>query len=277
MGCGSLLTLIAALEVQGHRGARAVYPENTMAGFEYALSVGAHTIELDVGVTKDDRVVVAHDPFVNPELCLGPNGVRIEKPIPIRSLTLAEVRAYDCGSLPNPRFPKQKRMKATMPSLEEVLLFMKEHPRARLNVETKIVPSHPELSPSPDRFAELVVELLVEHGMVERSTVQSFDRRTIIAAKKRAPKLSIAQLTGENAPDFVALAKAIGADIVSPNHLWITKEDVDALHHAGVRVIPWTANDEQSWERLVSIGVDGIITDDPAALIAYLSRARARP
>jgi glycerophosphoryl diester phosphodiesterase len=159
-----------------------------------------------------------------------------------------------------------------MPSLEEVVLLAKKHPTAKLNVETKIVPTQPDLTPKAEPFAELVVEVLSRHGMIERSTVQSFDRRTLIAAKKRAPQLKIAQLTGENAPDFVALVKAIGADILSPNHVWITKEDVDALHRAGVRVIPWTANDEATWQRLVDIGVDGIITDDPQALIAFLKK-----
>jgi glycerophosphoryl diester phosphodiesterase len=259
------------MEVQGHRGARAIFPENSLPAFEYALRVGAHTLELDVGVTKDDQVVVAHDPYVTPELCLAPDGSRLKAPIAIRTLTLEEVQSYDCGSLPNPRFPRQKRIpKTKMPSLEEVVLLAKKHPTARLNVETKIVPSQPDLTPDAQRFAELVVAILAKHGMIERSTVQSFDRRTLIAAKKCAPKLSIAQLTGENAPDFVALVKSIGADILSPNHAWISKEDVDALHRAGVRVIPWTANDEATWARLISIGVDGIITDDPEGLIQYL-------
>jgi glycerophosphoryl diester phosphodiesterase len=214
---------------------------------------------------------------VSPALCLAPGGARLAEPIAIRTLTLEQVQAYDCGSLPNARFPAQRRVpKARMPSLEEVVLLAQKHGKARLNVETKIVPGEPELTPDPERFAELVVEVLSRHGMIERSTVQSFDRRTLIAAKKRAPKLSIAQLTGENAPDFVAAAKAIGADIISPHHAWITKADVDALHRAGVRVIPWTANDEATWARLVSIGVDGIITDDPEALIAYLRRVRRR-
>src|SRR5688572_20870466 len=122
MGYGLLWTLLAmktgTMEVQGHRGARALFPENTLPAFEHALNAGAHTLELDVVVTKDDRVVVSHDPHVNPELCLAPGGARLTKPIAIRSLTLAEVQTYDCGSLPNPRFPKQKRVPNTkMPSL----------------------------------------------------------------------------------------------------------------------------------------------------------------
>jgi glycerophosphoryl diester phosphodiesterase len=266
------------VEVQGHRGARAIYPENTMIGFEYALSAGADVLELDVVVTKDDAVVVTHDPVVNGEICLGANGQRITSPLAIRTLTIEQVRALDCGTLPNPRFPRQKRVpKARIPTLEEVLLLAKKHPKARLNIETKIEPAHPELTPPPDRFAELVVDLVAKHGMIERSVIQSFDRRTLIAAKKRAPKVTTAQLTGENAIDFVAAVKAIGADILSPNHEWITKEDVDALHRAGIRVVPWTANDEATWARLIAIGVDGIITDDPAALKSYLRNKKVPP
>lgn len=281
MHCGLCFTLLAmvtgGLEVQGHRGARARFPENTMAAFRYAADVGVDTLELDVGVTKDDVVVVSHDPLLSPTLCLGPKGQRLTAPVPLRRLTSKQVKSYDCGALPNPRFPDQKRIPgASIPTLEEVVAFAKERPKLRLNIETKIAPGEPELSPPPDRFAALVVGVLKRHDMIERSTVQSFDRRTLIAAKRLAPQLSIAQLTGENLPDLVAAAKAIGADTLSPNHRWITKEDVAALHAAGVRVIPWTANDERSWARLIDLGADGIITDDPEALIGYLKKRKLR-
>lgn len=248
-----------------------------MPAFHHAADVGVDTLELDVGVTKDDRLVVSHEPDLTPALCLDPRGRRLEAPIPLRSLTLAQVRTYDCGGLPNPRFPRQRRVRKTPPpTFEEVVIFAKRRPKLRLNVETKIVPGEPDAAPPPDRFAALVIEVLKRHGMIARSTLQSFDRRTLIAAKRMAPKLSTAQLTGENLPDLVAVAKAIDADILSPNQDWITRQDVNALHDAGVRVIPWTANDEKSWARLIALGVDGIITDDPEALIRYLKRRKLR-
>lgn len=271
-----LAHVLAHMEVQGHRGARAVLPENTLPAFEHAVTAGADTLELDVVVTKDDQVVVTHDPLVNPNLCLGPSGERITTEVPIRTLTLAEVKRFDCGSIPNPRFPRQKTIpKTSMPSLDEVCALA-SRTKVRLNVETKIVPGQPDLTPAPERFAELVAGVLRKHGLIGRTTIQSFDRRTLIAAKKIDPAITIAQLTGENMPDLVAAAKAIGAEIVSPNHEWITKDEVARLHAEKIRVIPWTANDERAWARLVDFGVDGIITDDPAALIAFLEARRAR-
>lgn len=266
-----------SIEVQGHRGARAVLPENTLPAFTRALEVGAHTLELDVLATKDDVLVVGHDPILSPDLCLGPGGARLSGEVRVRALTLAELGAYDCGTLKNPRFPRQQPVpEARMPTLDEVFELVKTSklPAARtvkLNIEAKSVPGQPELAPSPERFAELLVAAFAKSGLLERVTLQSFDHRILRAAKAREKRLVLAALVSDNHVDFVALSKGLGAAIVSPDKLWITKEDVDALHAAGVRVIPWTANTEAEWRRLVELGVDGIITDDPEALIRWLA------
>lgn len=271
-----------AIEVQGHRGARASRPENTLPAFEYALSVGADVLELDLVVTADDRLVVFHDPFINPELCLGPKGAPIKTPPPIRSLSLAEVQAYDCGTLPNPRFPKQERAPgARIPALEQVFELVKNTKHAagkkvRFNIETKSVPALPDLAPPPEKFASLVVTAVKNAGFLDRTVVQSFDHRTLIAAKKLEPRLEIAALISDNFVDHVAVAKSIGAKIVSPDKLWITKDAVKALHDAGIRVIPWTANSTDEWRALIELGVDGIITDDPAGLIEFLRQNKLR-
>jgi glycerophosphoryl diester phosphodiesterase len=270
-----------AIEVQGHRGARAVRPENTLPAFEYALEVGAGVLELDLSVSKDDRLIVVHDQHVSPDLCLGPGGQRISSPGPaIRSLTFAELRVFDCGSLPNPRFPKQKLVPGTkMPALEEVFALVRasKHAaaaRVRFNIETKIVPGLPALSPPPDVFAKLVVDAVRASGFLERTSLQSFDHRVLVAAKKLEPKLELSALISDNFVDHVAIAKSIGARIISPDKQWITKDAVAAMHAAQLRVIPWTANSEEEWETLLEMGVDGIITDDPGALIAFLTSKR---
>jgi glycerophosphoryl diester phosphodiesterase len=270
------------IEVQGHRGARSVFPENTIAAFDYALSIGVDVIELDVGVSKDDRLVVAHDPLINPELCLDPSGGRVQGKIPLRGLTLAEIKRYDCGTLPHPRFPKQKKMKAEMPSLEEVfdLVIGSKHPAAktvRLNIETKSVPSHPELAPPPDVFARLVVDAIDRRHFGDRVVVQAFDHRVLRSVKKIAPKITTATLSGDVFPDYVGMAKSAGVRIVSPNLLWLDSDSVAEIHRAGLRVIPWTANTEDEWSMLIGFGVDGIITDDPEALIAFLRTRGRRP
>jgi glycerophosphoryl diester phosphodiesterase len=280
---GLLTVLVTAtpIEVQGHRGARAVRPENTLAAFAYALGVGVDTLELDLAVTKDDVVVVSHDPHLTPERCLGPKGVALATPVAIRDLTVAQVKTYDCGSLKNPRFPKQVLAPAKIPTLDEVFAHVKASKhraakRVHFNLETKIFPAHPELTPTPKKFAELVVASVRRHDMVARTIVQSFDYRTLEAVKAKAPKIRIAMLQPDGLVPLVPVAKALRAEIVSPHHEWILKADVEALHAAGVRVVPWTANDEAAWARLLDLGVDGIITDDPAALIAYLEKRGRR-
>ncbi|MCK5799999.1 MAG: glycerophosphodiester phosphodiesterase [Deltaproteobacteria bacterium] len=263
------------IEVQGHRGARGARPENTLAAFRYALALGVDTLELDLQVTRDDVLVVSHDAFVFPARCLGPKGKRLRRPVLIRSLRATEVARYDCGSLRHPRFPEQHLVpRAHLPRFEEVLKLVAKHHRRRhpveLNVETKIVPAYPDRSPTPRRFAALVIAALSRHKLVGRTTLQSFDYRTLRAARRIAPKIRIALLTDGSTTDYVALARRYKAKILSPRHDWITAKDIHDLHRAGVRVIPWTANDAAVWKRLVAAGVDGIITDYPGKLLRFL-------
>lgn len=259
----------ARVEVQGHRGARAVRPENTLVAFEYALGAGVDVLELDLGVTADDQLVVLHDQAISPMRCtLG--GKKLSAAVPVRSLDLAAVRRFECGSLPHERFPLQERAPgAGIPTLAEVFAVAKDS-KVGFNIETKLVPGHDDAAPAPERFAELVVQAVRAAGMVERTTVQSFDQRTLQAVARLEPTLRRVLLVAENHIDHVAAAKAAQASIVSPNHLWIVKADVARMHAAGLKVVPWTANTPQSWARLVEMGVDGIITDDPAALAHWL-------
>jgi len=264
------------IEVHGHRGARALRPENTIAAFDYALSVGVDTLEFDVGVTKDNVLVVTHDQTLNPKICVDYKGREIKKETPIRSLTLKELKTYDCGTLKNPKFPKQRtRPGQKIPTLDEVFEMVKnsKHPAARkvqYNIETKMVPALTMYSPGPEAFAKMLVEAIEKHGLQSRVTIQSFDHRSIRAAKKINNTIKTSALIDESLPNLVALAKELNADVISPNVIWITKADVQALHNAGVKVVPWRANNQQEWDYLISIGVDGIISDDPKPLIQYL-------
>jgi glycerophosphoryl diester phosphodiesterase len=253
-----------------------VRPENTLSAFRYALAAGVDTLEMDLLVTKDDVVVVAHDPLLNPEICLDPSGKRITKPIPIRSLTLKQLKKYDCGSLVNPRFPKQSSQpKERVPTFEEVLIWLAADPNPKakqvwLNVETKSEEAHPEYAPEPKEFAKNVVALLRKHRVLERTTLQSFDFRTLIAARELEPKITISALIEDRPSEpLTAIAARLRANVVSPNHEWLTREDVKSLQAAQVKVIPWTANTKEDWQKLVEFGVDGIISDHPQALIEY--------
>lgn len=270
------------IEVQGHRGARAVLPENTLAAFSYALSIGVDTLEMDLAVTEDDQVVVTHDLILDRKICLRQDGKKIRKDIPVASLTLKQLKTYDCGTLRNPRFKIQQTVPGErIPTLGEVFQLVKLSPdqaakTVRFNLEIKGVPALVELTPEADRFVALVLAVLEKHQMLDRVVVQSFDHRVLKAVRKVAPAVPTAALVGETLPDFVAVARSAQASIVSPHRDWITREDVEALHAEGIKVIPWTANTPDEWDRLAAIGVDGIITDDPAGLIHYLKKKGAR-
>ena len=268
------LTALAAprIEVHGHRGARAVRPENTLPAFEYAIETGVDVLELDLGVTRDDVVVVSHDPHVNAAICKGPHAGKA-----IRSLTLAEVRTSDCGGSANPDFPRQQLVPgAKMPTLDEVFALA---PRGKFhfNIETKISPATPELAPTPERFAELVLGLIRKHKLESRVIVQSFDYRTLRAMRKIEPEIRLAALFGpEGSDDFRQAAIDSGAGILSPHYSLVTRERVSLARWREHEVVPWTANDPATWERLAEAQVDGIITDDPAALIAWLKERKLR-
>jgi len=257
--------------VHGHRGARALRPENTIPAFEYAIQAGADVLEMDVAVTRDNVLVISHDPHINAEICTGPH-----PGIAIHELTLAELRQYDCGGLKNPHFPRQQPVPGTrIPTLDEVLSLA---PRGsfQFNIETKSFPDHPELTPPPEIFSKMMLDEIRKHKMEARVIVQSFDFRTLVAMKKLAPEIRLAALWEGSARPFVDIAREAQAGIISPMFSLVTHDQVKSAHAAGIEVVPWTANKPKDWQKLIDAGVDAIISDDPAALIAYLQQRGLR-
>jgi len=259
------------IQVHGHRGARAARPENTMPAFLYAIEAGVDVLELDLAVTKDNVLVVSHDPRMNPAYCTGPGGTRV-----IREMTFAELRKWDCGAKANAAFPKQEAVPGTrVPALEEVLGLAKRG-KFEFNIETKIFRDRPHLTPSPEEFARLLAAAIEKHGLVSRVMVQSFDFRTLAAMKRLLPKVRLSALFGDKEKDYVGSGAKTGAGIVSPHYTLIDAANVAAAHKAGMQVVPWTANTAEDWDRLIEAKVDAIITDDPAALIAHLKKRGLR-
>jgi len=241
--------------VHGHRGARAMRPENTLPAFAYAIAAGADALEMDVAVTRDDAVVVSHEPKLNR---------------PIRDLTLEEVERWDCGSTPNKRFPKQTLVPgARIPTLDQVL-DLAERGRFLFNIEIKSFPERPALTPPPEHFSELVFQAIRRHKLQHRAIVQSFDFRTLHAMRKLAPEIRLAALYVGSPKSFHSIAREAGADMVAPYHALVSARRVRAAHSEGLQVVPWTANSPRQWKRLIAAQVDAIITDDPGGLIAYL-------
>jgi glycerophosphoryl diester phosphodiesterase len=253
------------VQVHGHRGARAVRPENTIPAFQYAIAAGVDALELDMAVTKDDVIVVSHDPVLEPPVCTGPQPKAV-----IRQLTLEQVKQWDCGAKQNPKFPRQQTVPGTrMPTLDEVFDLATQGDFL-FNIETKSFPQHPELTPPPDEFARIVLEKIRKHHLEQRVVLQSFDWRTLHAMKRLAPEIKLSALYEGPARDFVQIAHEAGAQIISPEYHLVTEQQVKAAHAAGLEVLPWTPDEQPEWNRLVKAGVDGIITDDPASLIAFL-------
>ncbi|MEW5950497.1 MAG: glycerophosphodiester phosphodiesterase family protein [Elusimicrobiota bacterium] len=269
------------IEVHGHRGSRGTAPENTLAAFKEALKAGVDYLEFDLNMTSDGILVVSHDRFINKEICLGPKGEKIEKEIPIISLKLEELKKYDCGTLKNPKFPKQVPVPGErIPALSEVfeLVVNSKEPSAskvKFNIETKIVPAETELSPSPLDFAKAFAEIVNKYKMADRTVAQSFDWRTLKEIRKIEPRIKLSQLTEANYidPEVLALTKA---EIISPWYKWITPEYVKIMKKAGKQVAPWTINDPKAWDMAVKSGVDAIITDYPAELIQWLKTQNLR-
>jgi glycerophosphoryl diester phosphodiesterase len=282
LAIAALLTALpaAALEVHGHRGARARYPENSLPAFEHALEVGADVLELDVAITRDDVPVVTHDLYLNGLICQGPKGEAVAKKGPrIRELSLAELRGYDCGSKPNPDFPLQKRVPgARIPTLDELFAFVKgsARPDVRFNVETKIDADDPEAAPAPQRFVELILNVVREHKATDRVLLQSFDRRTLEAARTLEPELALSMLSGGFFDRPLVWAREFHPQVISPRWQYSSWGMVKQAHALGARVVPWTANTPSAWNELIREGVDGIITDDPEALIQHLRKKGIR-
>lgn len=275
--------------VHGHRGARAWRPENTIPAFQFAIGHGVDVLELDLAVTKDNQLVVSHNPTLAPNsypgerICKGP---ALAPKTPIRTMTLAEVREYDCGSVALAAFPKQVAVPGTKVATFDEVLDLAKGTTVQFNVETKSFPNHPELTPPPAEFVALIVAAIKKHNVdPARIILQSFDWRTLAEMRKQWPAIRLSALVGavkydammghtDPTKDFAAIQKLTGAEIISPDWSLVTPEQVAAAHHAGAQVAPYTPNTPEAWQKLADAGVDAIITDDPVALLAWLREQR---
>ena len=313
----ALMTVLApasahCFDLQGHRGARGLAPENTLEGFAAAMRIGVSTLELDLAMTRDGVLVVSHDHRLNPDHTRGPDGAFLAGEGPaIRALTHDELQRYDVGRLrPGSRyaerFPEQKPTDgARIPALDDVFALARvagaDH--VRFNIETKITPASGDETPPPEDFAAAVAKAIRDAGLTARASVQSFDWRTLVALKAIAPEIELACLTAE-APRFDTvqranpspspwlagfdlrahggslprMAKAAGCAVWSPLHRDLDVDGLADARRAGLRVIPWTVNDRAEMARLIAMGVDGIITDYPDRLRAVMAaRSMALP
>lgn len=282
---GAAKPVARTILVHGHRGARAWRPENTIPAFQFAIDHGVDVLELDLAVTKDNVLVVSHNPTLAPgsypgeRICKGPE---LKPMTPIRTMTLAEVEQYDCGSVPLAAFPQQQAVPGTKVATFDEVLDLAKGTTVQFNVETKSFPNHPELTPPPAEFVAMIVAAIKRHNVdPSRIILQSFDWRTLVEMRKQWPEIRLSALVGEAkydplmghtdpTKDFAAIAKKTHAEIISPAWQLVTKEQVEAAHKAGAQVAPYTPDTPEEWKTLADDGVDAIITDDPVALLAWL-------
>lgn len=304
LALGSLLAgPAAALDLQGHRGARGLAPENTLPAFARALSLGVTTLELDVAMTRDGVLVVAHDPALNPDLTRDAEGVFLAARGPlIRSLTFDALQRYDVGRLkPGTRYaarqPDQQPVDGTrIPRLADVFALARRagNEAVRFSIETKLSPLAPDDTPAPEPFARALVGAIREAGLAARCTVQSFDWRTLQVVQREAPEIATVYLTaqqrwldnvaGDPSPWTAGFALAAHGGSVprlvhaAGGRTWSAFfGDLDAgkireAHALGLTVLAWTVNEPADIARLMDLGVDGLISDRPDLVRAEMAR-----
>ncbi|MBB4078134.1 glycerophosphoryl diester phosphodiesterase [Lewinella aquimaris] len=268
---------------QGHRGARGLLPENTIPSFLRALSYPeVVTLELDVVIAADDRVIVSHDPFMEAEICLTPAGEEITEVISLRKLTTDEIAAYDCGTRPHPRFPEQARRPARKPTLAAVFAAVdrycvqQQRPSPRYNIELKYQSDwEPELVPDRKTLVDLVVADVLAWGKPELVNLQCFDPPTLAIIHEGYPGIQLAYLDEDPGVVKRKMSKLGFVPVTySPWEARLTRSIVAEAHSLGMRVVPWTVNEVPRMRELREMGVDGIITDYPNRIAAALKKTR---
>lgn len=270
-------------DLQGHRGARGLAPENTIPAFRRALEIGVTTLEMDVVLSKDGEVVVSHEPWMNPQFCSLPSG----DPVPeeeahqhnLYHMSYTEIERYDCGQRRHPDFPRQERQPAAKPLLRGVIAmaeaYVSDHnrPPAFYNIEIKSRPAWDgTFHPKPSAFSRHVLAEIHENGVAARTTIQSFDRRILRESRQYefdgewSSRVRYALLVGRMKPGgFSRHTKQLGfrPDVYSPDYRRVNERLVQRAQKDSVRVVPWTVNDRTAMRRIVQMGADGFITDYP--------------
>lgn len=267
------------IDLQGHRGARGLLPENSIPAFLHALDLGITTLEMDVVINAQGHVVVSHDPWMSAKICTHGSGKKVtedeEKSLRIYAMSDAELASFDCGSRGHPEHPRQQPMPVSKPLLNDVFRAVAAHAAASgrntrlgpvlFNIEIKSQPDgdrilHPEVA----EFAAALYRVVSENGVVKQTTVQSFDVRALEAMHAIDPQIAISLLVDNQQGLLQNLSRlSFIPQIYSPDYRLLDPAQIDAAHQQDIKVIPWTVNDEKTLRELVRMGVDGLITDYP--------------
>jgi glycerophosphoryl diester phosphodiesterase len=272
---------IPRFDIQGHRGARGVQPENTIPAFIAGLDSGVTTLEMDVVITKDKLVVVSHEPWMSAAFCTDSLGHPVteknEKKLNIYKMTYEQVRKFDCGLRGNKKFPDQAKISVSKPLLRDVILAVENHIKnfSRYEVDYSIEiksekGAEGKFQPAPDEFSDLVYDLIDQYLPLDRVVIQSFDFRVLQYWHNKHPEVRLAALV-ENLKSIDENINELGfrPSIYSPDYKLLDKDEVKHCHALSMRMIPWTVNEVPDMLELKNWNVDGIITDYPALAGKY--------
>lgn len=271
--------VIRDFDLQGHRGARGLLPENTIPGFIKAIDYGVDTIEFDLVVTKDRQILISHEPWFDHKISTKPDGTPVteeeQRDFNIFEMTFEETQQFDVGIRGNPNFPNQQPMEATKPLMSDAIRAIEEYtaekglPPVAYNIETKSVPDeYGEFYPYPEEFSQLLYEELnklhEEFDLFGRVIIQSFDPSTLIEFRKLDDQIDQAMLVNDQR-QMQEYIDELGytPEIWSPHYPLVTPEMVKEADERGMKVIPWTINTVMEMQRQLDMGVHGIITDYP--------------
>lgn len=269
-------TLGQNFDLQGHRGCRGLLPENSVAAMLHAIDLGVNTLEFDVIVSGDEQIVVSHEPYLSAEICLDKNGNTIEpnseKSFNLYKMPYSDIRQYDCGSKPHPRFLQQKNQPTYKPLLSELLekteaYIRQKYPQKTIfyNIEIKSTPETDDIfHPQPAHFAELLMGVIEAQDINTRVCIQSFDVRPLQYLHKKYPNITLALLV-ENKASVQQNLTLLGFTpaVYSPHYALLNAQAVRFLHQKGIKIVPWTVNETADMKRLIELGVDGLISDYP--------------
>lgn len=262
-------------DLEAHRGGRGLMPENTIPAMKNAIDLGAVTLEMDVVISKDNKVVVSHDPYFNDVITTTPAGASLAKKDAanylLYSMPYDSIRKFDVGMKPHPDFPRQKKIAVSKPLLADLLDATEAYAKSkgkqiRYNIEIKSKEGFDGVRhPAPPEFAELLLKVLADKKVTARTIVQSFDVRPLQYLHGKHPAVQLSYLVEATAGPFDEHMKKLGftPPYYSPLYTLVTKESVAAAHAMGMKVVPWTINNLADMKRIKDLGVDGLISDYP--------------
>lgn len=269
--CINLISMGQSPVIQGHRGCRGLYPENSLPAFQHALEMGVTVLEMDVCLSADGQVYVSHEPYLSPLYASFPDGKPVtDASINLYQKTYAKIKSFDVGSRGNKLFPEQSRVSAYKPLLSEVLALgeafaSKSGRPVYYNIEIKSEPSeYGKSQPATVKeFADRVWSVISKHISPSSLILQSFDFAVLHYWKTAINKGRISALVEKETPEQMLASLGFVPDIFSPSHKYLTKAQIDFCHARGMQVIPWTINTTAEMQQFSDWQVDGIITDYP--------------